>query len=215
LASAPQLPTAGGKKGGCAPLTSTADFIFPPPRSKHFIAERNPVNSCGNPINRFRLRNAGSRKQEQPKPRGETPHDKQAKGMQNTSNIKKTATPESVGSIDETVLTRFRNSKAEVMKKAEKFGNEAGVRFVEHIAEYADLLRLERWWQESENEPKLDLEELGLHGLAKLLAGDNGDAADLEKKIRRLADSDATEGRWIEGFITGALRRFEQIQAKM
>lgn len=135
--------------------------------------------------------------------------------MKKTSHIEKTATPESVGSIDERVLTRFRNSKAEVMKKAETFGNQAGVRFVDHSGEYADLLRLERWWHESDNEPKLGLDELGLPGIANILAGDNGDAAYLEKEIRRLGESEADDARWIEGFVAGALERFKEIKAEM
>lgn len=135
--------------------------------------------------------------------------------MKETASDQQCAPPESVGTIDHGIITRFRNSKAEAAKELEDAGTDAGIRFVDRGAEYGELRRLERWWLESRDNPRLDLEELGLRGLAKILAGDGGDADDLESSIRNLGDADANDGRWIEGFITGALRRFEQIQAKL
>lgn len=89
--------------------------------------------------------------------------------------------------INEEIITRFRNSKAETEKKSQEAGIAAGIKFVDRLAEYGELRRLERWWLESRDNPRLDLEELGLDGLAKILAGDDGDADDLENHIRELA----------------------------
>jgi len=135
--------------------------------------------------------------------------------MKETASDQQCATPESVGTIDHGIITRFRNSKAEAAKELEDAGTDAGIRFVERSAEYAEMLRLERWWQESDNEPKLDLEELGIPGIATILAGDNGDAAYWEEKIRRLGESEADDGRWIEGFVSGAVKRFKQIKPEL
>jgi hypothetical protein len=160
----------------------------------------------------FGRQNAGSRKQEQPKTRGKTPLSKENKVMRDTSSVQQVATSESVGGIDDAIITRFRDSKAEVLKELQEAGTAAGVRFADHLAEYGELRRLERWWSESRDNPRLDLEELGLDGLAKILAGDNGDADDLESHIRELGDSDSSDGRWIECFITGTLERFSKIE---
>lgn len=135
--------------------------------------------------------------------------------MRKTSSVQRIAASESVGTIDHGIITRFRNSKAETEKEFQEAGTAAGIRFVDRLAEYSELLRLERWWLESRDNPRLDLEELGLDGLAKILAGDDGDSDDLENHIRQLGGSDASDGRWIEGFIAGTLERFSQIEAQM
>ncbi len=117
--------------------------------------------------------------------------------------------------INESIIARFRDAKTESERELEESGKEAGVRFVDTTAEYGELRRLERWWERTRDNPDLDLEAFGPSGLADILAGEHGDGKEIHSHLQELGGADSDDGRWIEGFITGALRRFEQIEAKL
>ena len=124
-------------------------------------------------------------------------------------------TPIVVSDIDEEVVTRFRDSKAEWEKGLESAGIAAGIQFAENSAGYGELSRLERWWSTRRDRHESALNIFDVADIADVLADYGSRSAKLLEAIESLGCSDVLEVQWRKGFLDGAVKRFAEIKSRL
>jgi hypothetical protein len=113
---------------------------------------------------------------------------------------------------NEKAISRLRASKQEALKQLHREGEEAGIHFALHTAEYLDLERLHRWRGETDGSvsPETTFKEVAL-----VLADGDDSEEDTMDWAREQYGHDIEHAEWVEGFISGALAKYNELRKNL
>jgi hypothetical protein len=111
---------------------------------------------------------------------------------------------------DQRAVQRLKESRVKAMEHLVSDGETAGVRYVLHHADWAELNRLERWNENLGPDPDIVLDNLSFRQVAEAM--DDNKAADIESFVREANGDDIDNPAWIKGFIDGAMAKFDELK---
>src|ERR1019366_2577279 len=113
---------------------------------------------------------------------------------------------------NEKAVARLRASKQEALLKLHQRGEEAGIDFALHTAEYLDLERLHRW---RDNTGGIVSSETTFKEIALVMADGNDSEEDTMDWAREQYGQDIEHAEWVEGFIPGALAKYDELRKNL
>jgi hypothetical protein len=114
-------------------------------------------------------------------------------------------------------IERLRASKEAYEQEANTRGHDAGVRWARDDAEYGELKSLALNWQQTDSCETNDA--LGAPGVFLRLIGRDCDRGEIDRFWDDMGfeadDSDKYSSDWWDGFVTGALEVFDEVEDKL
>lgn len=113
---------------------------------------------------------------------------------------------------NEKAVARLRASKKEALQKLHQQGQEAGIDFALHVADYLQLERLERWQDDGGGCSSL---QTTLKDIAVVMANGDDSEEDTMDWAREQYGQDIHEAAWVEGFLSGALAKYDELRKNL
>jgi hypothetical protein len=114
---------------------------------------------------------------------------------------------------EDQAIWRIRASKMRAVDQLYRNGEAEGISFVLRHANYLQLERLVK----SHERDMLDLEseDCSFAALAHVMSGGDGSESETESLLRQKIGDDIDEPKWLEGFVDGAVRKYEEIGSRI
>ena len=113
---------------------------------------------------------------------------------------------------NEKALARLRASKQEALLKLHQRGEEAGIHFALHTAEYLDLERLDQWREKTGGRFSPDTT---FGEIAVVMADGDDSEEDTMDWAREQYGQDIEHAEWVEGFLSGALAKYDELRKNL
>lgn len=114
---------------------------------------------------------------------------------------------------DERAIERLKKTKVIAIEQLADAGKSAGMQYVQTQAHWAELDRLERWYENLGMDTDRLLEDISIRQVVDVLDEDNG--KDIENCLRDAHGHDIDSPAWVNGFILGALSKFDELKSAL
>jgi hypothetical protein len=116
--------------------------------------------------------------------------------------------------VKERAAARLKASKAKTMDERFKAGQVAGAEYVlDENTEFVELERLERWNASLGMNRSSVMKDITFREVADQMDEDSGEA--IEDLVRHSNGDDIDSPVWVEGFVSGALSKFDALKPMM
>jgi serine/threonine protein kinase len=118
---------------------------------------------------------------------------------------------------DHKSVERMRESKAQIEAEVKSRGEKAGRIFVDRKQLWRELTRLTNWFaQLNPDDPWGEVGAVNVRDIARIMVGENGSEDDIVVELSGTYGDDYELGNthWVEGFVEGAVGRFEELNAE-
>jgi hypothetical protein len=112
-------------------------------------------------------------------------------------------------------VARLRASKLKSTDSLYSAGEVAGATYVLGRAEFQEMERLCTWNDKANSYGGEGMGQIAFYDLAKVLAGDDGTERDIAEEMKENYGVDIDQRSWLEGFIKGALGKFDELKAEL
>ena len=115
----------------------------------------------------------------------------------------------------EAAVARLRASRERGINEMFADGELAGADFAMNDGEFIELERLKRFRDRCGADWGRVIDQVHVQKLAEILNGDNEDSSGMEEWFRENHGAGCDDNSWREGFVHGALSKFEELQGKL
>lgn len=113
---------------------------------------------------------------------------------------------------NEKAVARLRASKQEALLKLHQKGQEAGIDFALHTAEYLELEHLDQWREKTGG---IASSETTFKEIALVMADGDDSEEDTMDWAREQYGQDLEHAEWVEGFLSGALAKYNELRKNL
>ena len=111
-------------------------------------------------------------------------------------------------------VARLRASKERAVNLHYRYGEIAGSKFAMNVGEYDQLQRLGQWREVAGTDYNRLLAGITAYEISKIMGGEDG-PDNLVQWFKDEHPDNCNDESWVDGFIDGALAKFEEINEKL